>query len=291
MSYIHDALKKAQQEKRRVVAQCTDRWSRKSRRDSVAKPRWLAPLLVFGIAVGFSAYSWLSSIDQLSAHKNGSHHRVHRAVVMPPPKQPPSPVNSPSFPKSMVPPSQPTPARKPETQTPGQKTPASVVKGAPNVSSQDRSRQSGSIEAGSIEAGSIEATAPTDLEEPSYDQALAYQKAGNLADAKRLYEALLQESPRMVSALNNLGAIYMQEGNPSRARVFFEKAIRIDPTFVDPFYNLACLHSTLKDVKRSLFYLKKAISLNKEALQWAKTDNDLKNLRGHREYEQILQGA
>ena len=281
MSYIHDALKKAQQEKRRVVAQCTDRWSRKSRRDSVAKPRWLAPLLVFGIAVGFSAYAWLSSIDQLSAHKNEGHQRVRRAVVMPPPKQAPAPVNSPSSSKTTVPPSRPTPARKPELQTPRQKTPVSVVKEVANVSSQDSPPQS----------RSIEAVAPSDPEEPSYDQALTYQKAGNLADAKRLYEALLQESPRMVSALNNLGAIYMQEGNPSRARVFFEKAIRIDPTFVDPFYNLACLHSTLKDVKRSLFYLKKAISLNKEALQWAKTDNDLKNLRGHREYEQILQGA
>jgi len=95
----------------------------------------------------------------------------------------------------------------------------------------------------------------------------------------------------MVSALNNLGAVYMAEDSPSRARVFFEKAIRIDPTFVDPFYNLACLHSTLKDVKRSLFYLKKAVSLNNEARQWAKADEDLKNLRGHREYEQIIEGA
>lgn len=290
MSYIHDALKKAQQEKHRVVAQCTDRWSRKSRRDA-GKPRWLAPLLVVGIAVGFSAYSWLSSIDQLSAHKNGGHQRVHRAVVMPSPKKASAPVDSPSSSKTTVPPSRPTPARKPEAQTPREKTTASVVKEAPNVSSQDRSPQSSSKKARSIEAGSIEAVAPTDLEEPSYDQALAYQKAGNLADAKRLYEALLQESPRMVSALNNLGAIYMEEDNPSRARVFFEKAIRIDPTFVDPFYNLACLHSTLKDVKRSLFYLKKAVSLNKEARQWAKADKDLKNLRGHREYEQIIEGA
>ena len=124
-----------------------------------------------------------------------------------------------------------------------------------------------------------------------YDRALALQKTGNLTEAKRLYEAVLEKSPRMISALNNLGTVYMKQGDASRARVFFEKAIRIDPTYVDPFYNLACLHSTQKDVKRSLFYLKKAVSLDDQARQWAKADKDLENLRGHREYEQIIKGA
>ena len=275
MSYIHDALKKAQREKSRVVARCS---SFLAQQGSGGKRRRfpLAPVLVACIAVGFSAYSWISSIDTLSGQRQGDT-RIYKAISTPPAVPAPSPSPSPrERQRAGLNPIQPR-------ESGGMKTPATPPPVAPEKNARAL-------------ATPIQPAPKSrpELDEPPgvlYDRALAFQKDGNLADAKRLYEAILDKSPRKVSALNNLGAIYLKEGNPSRARVFFEKAIRIDPTFVDPFYNLACLHSTQKDVKRSLFYLKKAVSLDNEARQWAKADKDLENLRGHREYEQIVQGA
>jgi tetratricopeptide (TPR) repeat protein len=124
-----------------------------------------------------------------------------------------------------------------------------------------------------------------------YSRALALQKEGRVQDAKRFYERALERSPHLVSALNNLGAIYIREKNYDMARRMFEKAIRIEPGFVDPYYNLACLHALQKDVGRSLAYLKKATSVNEAVRQWARTDEDLRNLRGHSEYEKIIEGA
>jgi tetratricopeptide (TPR) repeat protein len=124
-----------------------------------------------------------------------------------------------------------------------------------------------------------------------YSQALALQKEGRLQEARKLYEAALQRSPRLVSALNNLGAIYIKEKNVAAARRVFEKAIRIDANYVDPYYNLACLHALQNDVGRSLFYLKKAVSVDEAARKWAETDEDLLNLRGHIQYEKIVKSA
>lgn len=284
MSYIHDALKKAQQEKRRVVAQCSNRWADRHE-GKVARPQWLAPLLVVCIAVGFSAYSWISSIDQLSGGKGtDGGARIHRAIITPPSPMP-SPIHkSPTKPSPRA--QRPTMPREPA------QTVAAVGKADRDVEDETAAPSKRPVKKASPAAESpVSAPEPVPPEEISYARALAYQKAGDLTKAKRIYEALLQQSPRVVSALNNLGTIYMQEDNPARARVFFEKAIRIDPTFVDPFYNLACLHGTQKDVKRSLFYLKKAVSLDEAARKWAKADKDLKNLRGHREYEEIVNGA
>jgi len=106
-----------------------------------------------------------------------------------------------------------------------------------------------------------------------------------------LYEAAIQSSPDLVSALNNLGTIYIKEKNYPAAGRMFQKAIRRDPRYVDPYYNLACLYAVQEDVSRSLFYLKKAISVDRAARTWAMTDKDLENLRGHSEYERIIEGA
>ena len=121
-----------------------------------------------------------------------------------------------------------------------------------------------------------------------YSRALALQKQGRLQQGKQLYVAALEHSPELVSALNNLGAIYIQEKNYPAASRAFEKAIRIKPGYVDPYYNLACLHALQNDVGRSLFYLKKAISIDRDARKWASADKDLQNLHGHSEYEKIV---
>ena len=121
-----------------------------------------------------------------------------------------------------------------------------------------------------------------------YSQALALQGKGSLQEAKKLYEGALETSPNLVSALNNIGVIYMKEKNYGAARGVLEKAVKIKPNYVDPYYNLACLYAVQKNVGQSLSYLRKAVSVDEAARRWAKTDGDLENLHGHFEYENIV---
>ncbi len=121
-----------------------------------------------------------------------------------------------------------------------------------------------------------------------YRDALAYHKKGSLQEAKKLYEAALEVSPNLASAWNNLGTIYMKERNYGGALTALQRALRIEPDCADPYYNLACLCALQKNVAESLSYLKKAVSADGEARKWALTDEDLKNLHGHSEYEKII---
>jgi tetratricopeptide (TPR) repeat protein len=121
-----------------------------------------------------------------------------------------------------------------------------------------------------------------------YRQAVALQRKGSLQEAKKLYEDALAASPNLVSALNNIGVIYMKEKNYGAARRALDKAVKMDANYVDPYYNLACLYALQNNVGRSLSYLKKAVFINEAARRWAQTDGDLDNLRWHSEYKRIV---
>ena len=105
-----------------------------------------------------------------------------------------------------------------------------------------------------------------------------------------MYEAALERSPNLVSALNNLGTIHIGERDYSQAHTVLEKATLADPSYADPYYNLACLYALQTDVEQSLFYLKKAIAADDTVRDRAQGDKDLENLRGHVEYERIIKG-
>jgi tetratricopeptide (TPR) repeat protein len=124
-----------------------------------------------------------------------------------------------------------------------------------------------------------------------YLRGLAFQKEGSLEEAKKMYEAALRVSPNLASAWNNMGTIHMKERNYGSAIIAFQKALRIKPQDADPYYNLACLYALQKNVNRSLSYLRKAITVDEAARQWAMTDDDLKSLRGHSEFKEIVDSA
>lgn len=121
-----------------------------------------------------------------------------------------------------------------------------------------------------------------------YDKARAFHKIGRFRDAKRLYQQVLNADPKSVDALNNIGVIYLHEKNYNAAQTNFKRAIRLDPKNVDPHYNLACVYSLKGDTEQGISFLKKACSLDTAAKNWAATDNDLENLRGMPEFENII---
>lgn len=275
MSYIHDALKKAQREKESLAEKCSTLWSGRRLSRVAFKREWLVSAFVVLAAFGFSAYSWFSSLNQFVMGE-ANEPLVHRGQVTSP-VSPPLPVPAPV--------SRQEPAGRPPATSP--KTPTTA--GPAQVQMPARSTQPTKTqqEAPKTEP-EMDATSLQDGAGTLYTRALGLQKQGRLEEAKELYEAALKRSPSLVSALNNLGAIYVQENNLNDAQKALEKAIRIDPGYGDAYYNLACLHARQNDIGRGLFYLKKALSVNEMARQWAKTDEDLQSLHGHPEYEELF---
>ena len=121
-----------------------------------------------------------------------------------------------------------------------------------------------------------------------YEKAGNLYKSGQVQEAKKLYEELLDLDPGYVDVLNNLGIIHIKNRDYLMAERDLEKAVRLKPRYAEPYYNLACLHSIRGDKKQGLAYLKKAISLNNEVKAWAGNDSDLTNIRDLPGFEEII---
>lgn len=122
-----------------------------------------------------------------------------------------------------------------------------------------------------------------------YQKALGYQQKNDLDKAERLYRNILKGNPEFVTALNNLGVIYMGTKRDEEAKAMFEKAIEHSDDYADPYYNLACIHSKRGDLSKSLDYLKKAVQLNNSVKKWVKNDKDLANVSSLEEIKEIVE--
>jgi tetratricopeptide (TPR) repeat protein len=67
-----------------------------------------------------------------------------------------------------------------------------------------------------------------------YDRALTAHRKGRIAEAERLYEAMLRAEPKAKEAYNNLASIYHQRGDVARANEYMDKALAIDPLYPFP---------------------------------------------------------
>jgi tetratricopeptide (TPR) repeat protein len=121
-----------------------------------------------------------------------------------------------------------------------------------------------------------------------YDRARNFHGEGRLQLAKRFYQEVLAIDPGHSDAINNLGVIALAEKDFEQAEKYFNKALKINSGSVDSYYNLACLYALKGDIRQSIDYLKKAILLNENALEWAKKDTDLNNLRETLEYRELF---
>ena len=267
MSYIHEALKKAQREKDLLAGKHGNVWSTDRRVRRIIRREWWVSAGLVVVALGFFSYSWLKPSNEQSAHHGQDQDTVVRRAA-------PEPSDRLHAGKAQGAPLRPTQSK---SQGSPRKDPNKALPG---------SNQGGKNEQGAQVA--VAKKPEPDRAAILYAQALALQKEGRLQEGKALYEAALEKSPDFVAALNNLGAIYVKEKNYAEAGKMFERAIRKKPGFVDPYYNLACLHALQNDVGRSLFYLKKAVSISRTVQEWAKSDKDLQNLHGHSEYEKII---
>jgi len=125
--------------------------------------------------------------------------------------------------------------------------------------------------------------------EALFESALKLQMTGRNSEAAKLYERILLLEPGQVKALNNLGVILMGQKRRGRAAEMLGKAIAVKGDYIDPYYNLACLYAQAGDHAQSLRYLKAALAISREVRQWAAADADLKPLQALPEYRKMME--
>jgi tetratricopeptide (TPR) repeat protein len=122
-----------------------------------------------------------------------------------------------------------------------------------------------------------------------YQKALGYQQKNDFDKAERLYRNILKRDPEFITALNNLGVIYMVKKRDEEAKAMFEKAIEHSGDYVDPYYNLGCIYSKRGDLSKSIDYLKKAVQLNNSVKNFVKNDKDFANVSSLEEFKEIVE--
>lgn len=123
-----------------------------------------------------------------------------------------------------------------------------------------------------------------------YKEALLAQRKGDLTGAEDLYLKVLALDPGHVRALNNLGVLSLAQKRREKAIEHLSKAIALKKDYVDPYYNLACLYARDNEIAESVRYLKLAAAINGNVKKWAENDDDLKNVVASPAYKKIMEG-
>jgi tetratricopeptide (TPR) repeat protein len=90
---------------------------------------------------------------------------------------------------------------------------------------------------------------------------------GQLAEAEKQYTEILQEFPKHVSALTNLGFLKLQHGDVLSCQTLYFKALALDPDYEPLLLNIAGLYAYKKDFKQSKNYLERILKRNPNSTQ------------------------
>jgi tetratricopeptide (TPR) repeat protein len=131
---------------------------------------------------------------------------------------------------------------------------------------------------------------PSREAEARYREALSAQRKGDHKGAEALYERVLALESGHVRALNNLGVLYMEQKRRERAIALFNRAIILKKDYVDPYYNMACLYAQANEIDESLRYLKLAMSINGDVKNWVGKDADMKHVVASPAFKKLMEG-
>ena len=95
-----------------------------------------------------------------------------------------------------------------------------------------------------------------------YNLGVTYQKQGQLSQAKKEYEKVVQLDPLNVETHNNLGLIYKDMEELDAAMEEYQKAISIDPDHWKAHHNLGVVFYLKGDLERASAEYKLALELN-----------------------------
>lgn len=92
-----------------------------------------------------------------------------------------------------------------------------------------------------------------------------YEEAGQLADALKTVDALLQKNPDDIAMLNTKGRLLLKLGETKKAKNFMERADRLAPKNIERVRNMASMYLSLQDPESSTQKMKELIALTPES--------------------------
>ena len=93
-----------------------------------------------------------------------------------------------------------------------------------------------------------------------YGSAMASQ--GQLSNAEKEFTEILNENPKHVSALTNLGYVKLIQGKMQESEKLYFKALSLDPDYEALLLNIAGLYAYKKEFKQAEIYLNKLLKRN-----------------------------
>jgi len=93
-------------------------------------------------------------------------------------------------------------------------------------------------------------------------EALCHHQQGNLEEARKLYEKVIQAHPNHPDALNLLGCLYSQTGDSQRGESLLKKAVEVSPSSAPIWFNLANLQRERNKIEESLDSLQKTLEID-----------------------------
>ncbi|HNS15821.1 MAG TPA: tetratricopeptide repeat protein [Syntrophorhabdaceae bacterium] len=100
-----------------------------------------------------------------------------------------------------------------------------------------------------------------------YNEAQAALQAGRTGEAKRIYLSILAVKPDHVEALNNLGVIAIQEGNSKGALYYFKKILEFQKAYPKAYNNIGLLMMGEGDKGLAEEYFRKAIVMEPDSIE------------------------
>ena len=95
-----------------------------------------------------------------------------------------------------------------------------------------------------------------------FNKALAFHSQGNILEAKKYYEYLINQRFEDERIFSNYGAILESIGNFKEAELSYRKAIEINPNFAYGYYNLGNILRDLKNLEVAELSYRKAIKID-----------------------------
>ena len=117
-----------------------------------------------------------------------------------------------------------------------------------------------SVALGAEDEPKATAAAPEALNlEEMTTQAAAAFSSGNVAEARVLFQRLLENNPKNSLALANLGTLEDKAGRPEKAADYLERALTIDPHLAQTWMQLGLIFFEQKSYYRALSALSRAV--------------------------------
>ncbi|MDA9728717.1 tetratricopeptide repeat protein [Prochlorococcus sp. AH-736-N17] len=124
------------------------------------------------------------------------------------------------------------------------------------------------------------------------DKAFRYHAQGNISEAKKFYQYLIDKGLKDERVFNNLGIILLNQGNLKKAKLCFTKVIEINPKDEAAYSNLGGILKEMSELEGAELCLRAAIKINpKNGVYYCNLGGILKDLGKLKEAELSVRKA